>query len=489
MNSLLEFDELVSAVSGRAVKAENVAPVFSSVVTDSRNVVSGSLFVPLIGEFQDGHKYVPQAVEKGATIVLIAESEYRRNATVYDTAAVSGKAAYIIVQNTLTALQNAAAAYVRKFPSLIRVAITGSSGKTTTKEITASILKEKYRVVCNEGNLNSETGLPLSVFKIRSDTEVGLFEMGMNRRNEIGEIAAVLRPQYAAVTNIGTAHIGILGSRQNIAAEKRKIFSYIEKDGAAVIPAADDFAQFLSEDIQGKVIYYGTDTAYAAKNGVTFISDNGIEGSSFTVDGLPVTLTLPGKYNYSNAMAAIALSRCLGVSAAQIKLGIEKIKALPGRSQTLHMTLPAAAGKTVRQITVFQDCYNANPDSLEKTLELCAAAAAKKIYVLGDMLELGKESAGAHAMAGKLAAESIRNGGGILIFVGQEMKTAAESAEKAGASQIIYFAEHDETAVAKITDIICSKADDTGFILLKGSHGMGLERITERLTEVCNGKL
>ena len=206
--SLLSFSEVMESLSqigGRLLNSSfDVSSFrFTSVETDSRNVVSGTLFVPLVGERQDGHNFIQPAIDKGASVVFVSRDDELIEAFIERNPAV----AFIYSKNTMTALQKAAGFYVRKFPSLIRCSVTGSSGKTTTKELAASILSQKYKVVANFGNYNSETGLPLSVFKIRSDHELGLFEMGMNRENEIGEIADVFRPNYGIVTNIGTAHI------------------------------------------------------------------------------------------------------------------------------------------------------------------------------------------------------------------------------------------------------------------------------------------
>lgn len=474
-NTLLTCDELLTATAGFVVGRENGNAVFTSVATDSRNVLNGSLFVPLIGEKQDGHAYINQAVENGASIIFIAESEYKKNGAVYEKLSEEKNVLVICVQNTLKALQAAAACYVRKFPKLIRIAVTGSSGKTTTKEIAVSILKQKYRVVYSEGNLNSETGLPLSVFKIREGDEAGFFEMGMNHKNEIADLAAILRPQYAAVTNIGTAHIGLLGSRQNIAEEKRKIFTHIEKNGAAVIPASDDFADYLAENVTGKVIRYS-----AAANGITDVKSCGIEGTAFDLDGTSIHLRLPGTYNFFNALAAIALTRELGVSVAQIKTGIEKVSSLNGRSQILHFT-----AKNGLRLTVLQDCYNANPDSMAKALLLCSSVSGKKILVLGDMLELGSESEKAHAGIGTLCAEKFGDGNTSFIFIGSEMKYAADAARKNGVANITYSAEYDKDSLKKIAADILSKFSGDVFLLLKGSHGIGLERISTDIQELC----
>jgi len=491
MNSLLEFDELIDAVHGTAVTASpSEYIVFSSVCTDSRMVVPGSLFVPLIGTSQDGHKYIPQAIDKGASVLFVAESEYNGKTELYRGLSESKKVSFVVVRNTLTALQDAAAAYVRKFPALIKIGITGSSGKTTTKELCVSVFKQKYRVVSTVGNLNSETGLPLSVFHITKDDQVGIFELGMNRRNEIAEIAGVLRPEYAVITNIGTAHIGMLGSRNAIAEEKKKIFTYIDEHGAAFIPADDDYAGYLAEGVKGAVVRYGR-TAAAA--GVCFVADKGIAGTEFTVDGVPVELHLPGRYNYQNALGVIALARHLGVSAEQIKNGIESLSPLDGRGQLLHLQVrksdEAACGDMPCRLQVFQDCYNANPDSLAKTLELCASVTGRKIYVLGDMLELGEASAASHEEAGRLAAASAGNAGDLIVFVGPEMRNAQQAAAGKTAAKILHFTEYDDKAMQMLCTQLHAYIQDGDFILLKGSHGIGLERITAFFKEHAYGNV
>ena len=257
VNSLLSLDEILKATSGTFVLGSREL-FFDNVQTDSRLVKESTLFVPLIGENQDGHKYTGEALKKGASVVFIAASNYKKDGEYFKQLSEQFKnASFIAVENTLHALQDAAARYVEKFPSLLKIAVTGSSGKTTTKEIAASLLREKYDVITNKGNLNSETGLPLSVFEIREHHTAGIFEMGMNRENEIGEIAAVLKPELAIVTNIGNAHVGKLGSRENIAREKAKVFSFFNGKGTGFIPSGDDFEAFLEKSVNGKCIKYG----------------------------------------------------------------------------------------------------------------------------------------------------------------------------------------------------------------------------------------
>ncbi len=479
-NSLLTFDELLESVYGRYVGfAGGGANVFgfTSVATDSRNVKPGSLFVPLIGENQDGHKYIPQALEAGATAVLITDSVYQNNVKLYmDFAADNLDKTFIAVENNLTALQNAARAYVQKFPNLIKIGITGSSGKTTTKEILASILKEKYKVVATEGNFNSETGLPLSVFNIRPEHEVGVFEMGMNRKDEIGEIARVLAPNYAIITNIGNAHIGILGSRENIAEEKRKIFKYIKADGAAFVPDEDDFANFLLEGVKGKRVRFGKNVS-EKESGVKFISNDGIGGTRFSVDGQETRLSVPGLYNYNNALGCIALAKTLGLDAKQICAGIEKVKTVGGRGNVIAINTKKNSKGESKKVMLMYDCYNANPDSMEKALNLCGSLEIKgrMIFVLGDMKELGSSSAEEHSRIGALATLSKPN---LIVFVGPEMENGAKAAKLSGFSNVKYFPTAD---IDKVSSCILEYANDDDFILLKASHSMNFDMIAQKI--------
>ncbi|MCR5607059.1 MAG: UDP-N-acetylmuramoylalanyl-D-glutamate--2,6-diaminopimelate ligase, partial [Treponema sp.] len=304
IKSLLDTASLLKAVNGKLFTANEVC--FTSVSIDSRNVKKNSLFVPLIGENQNGHDYIPSALKNGASVVFVAAKDFDSRKDFYSKLqAEYSDTSFVIVNNTLAALQDAAAEYVSLFPNLIKIGVTGSSGKTTTKEILVSILSQRFNVISNVGNFNSETGLPLSVFNIRSEHEVGVFEMGMNRVNEIGELANVLKPKYGIITNIGTAHIGILGSRQGIACEKKKIFSrFTGKSCVGFVPADDDFCDYLMADVNGSVKKYSKETC-----GVSNVEDAGLEGTRFLLGSESVILKLPGKYNLKNTLAAILLSK------------------------------------------------------------------------------------------------------------------------------------------------------------------------------------
>ena len=478
--SLLTFNELLESVYGTYIGFARSEGVFSftSVTTDSRMVEPGSLFVPLIGERQDGHKYIQDALNAGASVIFVTKSVYENNHKYFmGLASENLDRTFIAVDNNMAALQNAARAYVQKFPKLIKIGITGSSGKTTTKEILAALLRQKYNVVATEGNFNSETGLPLSVFKIRPEHEVGVFEMGMNRENEIGEISRVLAPNYAIVTNIGNAHIGILGSRENIAKEKRKIFNYITESGAAFVPDEDDFANFISEGVKGKVVRFGKKIP-ESESGVNFISNDGLEGTRFTVDGVEVRLSLPGIYNYTNALACIACAKVLGLDANQIRAGLESVKSLNGRSSAVAINTKTNSKGESKKVMLMYDCYNANPDSMEKAINLCGSLEIKgrMIFVLGDMKELGTKSAEEHSRIGALATLSNPN---LIVFIGPEMENGAKAAKLSGFSNVRYFSSAD---VDEVSAFLLDYAKDDDFILLKASHSMNFDLIAKKIS-------
>ena len=483
--SLLSLDSLLAATNGTVlaecgIQNENAGFGFGYVVTDSRYVTAGAMFVPLIGENQNGHKYIPQAIENGATVVLVNKSDYEQNNDFYKELVAAGKfeaVTVVLVGNTLHALQAAAKAYAQKVASnMIRVSITGSSGKTTTKEMLVSVCKKHFgeeAVAYTKGNFNSETGLPLSMFQIRGDEKIGIFEMGMNRKNEIGEISAVWQSQYGIITNIGTAHIGLLGSRENIAQEKRKSFDYIPATGAAFVPAQDDFADYCTEKVCGKVVKFGKSVAPEV-SGVTFVEDLGVNGTAFSVDGVQVTLPLAGEYNYQNALGVIALAKEIGITPQEIKAGLEGMSAISGRMDIKSIKLKN--GSTVKAVC---DFYNANLDSMEKVIDFCGKQNnfEQKIFVLADMKELGETSASAHTQIGKAVAQTDAS---LVILTGPEMKAACTvlSKEKEIAGrEVVYFERNDDAFYEAAASKILAFAKENALILFKGSHSMALEKL------------
>lgn len=456
--TLLTFDNLINAVKGKVIGNKSPAFSFLSVTIDSRKCKEKSLFVPLIGSVQDGHIYIKQALENGASVVFVALSELDEKKEEFESLSKEFDATFIAVENTMTALQKAAKRYVEQFPSLIKIGVTGSSGKTTTKEIIASVLSQKYSVVTNEGNLNSETGLPLSVFKIRKEHEVGIFEMGMNRRGEIAEIASVLFPSIAVITNIGTAHIGILGTQDAIAEEKKNIFSNFSDNCIGFVAENDKYASFLQKVKKGRVEKYGIKSNRRIRD----LSSSGLDGTVFEYDGVFIHFPVPGKHNFSNALAAISVAEYLHLSTEDIKKGLESVKTIFGRSQIYR-----------GDKTLVHDCYNANPDSMESAISFCDDLEwkGKKIYVLGDMLELGEKSKTLHFELGKKVSKSDAD---YAIFYGDEMKNAYLSCKENKKS--FWSNKIDE-----ISDELESSVCNGDLILLKASKGMELWRVADAL--------
>ncbi len=452
---LLTFDELASAVEGSILANGSSAVGISAVATDSRAVVAGSLFVPLIGEFQDGHAYVRTALESGASAVFIDNLHAKKDGGLYRELAARHSACVIAVENTLRALQDAARFYRAKFPNLLRIGVTGSSGKTTCKEILASLFQQRYKVVMNEGNLNSETGLPLSVFSIRDHHEVGIFELGMNRRGEIREIAQVLSPDLALITNIGTAHIGILGSKAAIAEEKKSIFGFFSDTCVGFVPERDEWTAFLSQVHSGRVETYGR----FSTQGFEGSEDLGIDGTLIAYRGLKIRFPLPGPYNLMNALGAISVSEHAGLEPDEIKKGLEGVTPLFGRAQVLR-----EQGRTV-----IVDCYNANPDSMEKALEFYSSLPwrGKKVLVLGSMLELGDESEREHDRICALVSRS--DADQVLLF-GDDMLSAGRRCDWAGMDVELCG------SMEELNRILLAVIEEGDLVFLKGSRGMALER-------------
>jgi UDP-N-acetylmuramoyl-tripeptide--D-alanyl-D-alanine ligase len=291
----------------------------------------------------------------------------------------------------------------------------------------------------------------------------------MNRPGEIAELAKVLNPDLALITNIGSAHIGILGSRQAIVEEKKKIFSEFKGNNTALIPVNDDFCDFLAKGIRGRTIFYGTSTFSA----LGAVQDLGLGGTQFVWDGEPVRFGLPGKFNFQNALAAAALALELPVNAASIRRGLESVKPLFGRGEIFH-------GRT----TLIRDCYNSNPESVEAALDFCDSLEwqGRKVYVIGSMLELGDASPEAHAALGRRLAFCRANMvflfGGEICFSADALEQAVRKDGKDQAGKVPFFHTNDRNTLSGELDAYVKTGD---LVLLKGSRGCELETLTEML--------
>jgi UDP-N-acetylmuramoyl-tripeptide--D-alanyl-D-alanine ligase len=286
----------------------------------------------------------------------------------------------------------------------------------------------------------------------------------MNRRGEISELAAVLKPNIALITNIGSAHIGILGSKWGVAEEKKNIFSEFTGHEIALIPAEDEFAEYLSRGVNGKTIFYGSRAGETAFPELEKTRDLGLEGTEITWAGKVCRFGLPGNFNLKNALAALALAREIPIGAEGVRRGLESVKPLFGRSEILYGA-----------VTVIRDCYNSNPESLEAAVSFCDNLEwpRRKIYVIGSMLELGERSGEAHRRAGRILAASLAEK---IFLYGPETETAA--AVLASCSFPLFHTGKIEDLEDALEDFV--RPGD--LVLLKGSRGCALERLTGVLT-------
>ncbi|MDR2900234.1 MAG: UDP-N-acetylmuramoyl-tripeptide--D-alanyl-D-alanine ligase [Treponema sp.] len=459
---LMDFDSLSKGIGAKLVffstHQANLAEGFSSVSIDSRDVKPGALFVALSGTVSDGHRFVGAAFDAGAVAVMVADSAYQSNVFGIKEAAEKAGGILIVVNNTLKALQDSARIYLEQFPKLLKVGITGSSGKTTTKEIAAAIISQEKKVVMNPGNYNSETGLPLAVFNVRDEHEVGIFEMGMNRCGEISELAAILKPHIALITNIGTAHIGMIGTKEGIAEEKKSIFSQFTGNEIALVPEGDEYASYLLEGVQGEAKLFGP----SSMKNLEGYNDLGVEGTELIWEGSRIRFALPGHYNVLNALAGIAIALAVPVSTDAIKHGLESVKPLFGRGEIIK-----------GDVTVLRDCYNANLEAVLSAIDFSDSLEwnGRKIYVIGSMLELGDASESFHEKVGEALAASKAEK--VFLF-GKETLPAVKVLETSKNVSVFYTDEMEMLSKA-----VSEYAEPGDFVLLKGSRGTALEKLTD----------
>ncbi|MDR2536105.1 MAG: UDP-N-acetylmuramoyl-tripeptide--D-alanyl-D-alanine ligase [Treponema sp.] len=456
---IMDCTDLSYALGARLISFQKVVGGFSSVSIDSRTVLPGALFVALAGAAQDGHRYIRSAFERGAVAAMIARSRWEDPDQELKAAAQEYSGILLVVEDTLKSLQDAAAYYLNQFPQLFKIGITGSSGKTTVKEIAAAMISQEKAVVMNQGNLNSETGLPLSVFMVRPFHEVGIFELGMNRHGEIEEITRVLKPHIALITNIGSAHIGFFGNKQAIAEEKKAIFSQFSGNERALIPADDPYRDFLAEGIKGQALFYGSQCKELGS-----IQDQGIQGFEILWDGVSAHFSLPGIHNVQNMLAAAAIAKEIPIRPQSIRKGIESVQGIFGRSEILRGS-----------VTLIRDCYNANPESKIGAIAMCDAFVhtGRRIYVIGAMLELGAESSRMHEMVGRRLAASKAD---LVCLYGKETQAAAEALHTAPQVPFFYTDSMEELS-SYLSN--CRRSGD--MVLLKGSRGCALEGLTDTL--------
>lgn len=453
----LKVSQIVNATKGKLLSGNSDA-VITNISTDSRKIEKGSLFVPLAGEMFDGHDYIEMAISGGAAAVLTHKGEIPQNA---DGVSV------ICVSDTLHALGNIAELY-RSFFKAECVAITGSVGKTTTKEMCALVLRKGYNVHKNKGNFNNEIGVPFTVFELSDEHEILISEMGMSGFGEIDRISKMVRPSVVIMTNIGVSHIEFLGSQENIFKAKSEFMKNTDEDVVVIINGDDDILLSHKNDLGHNVITVGIenkDCDITAENICCTAESVSFTAKNVSGDKVDIVLPVPGKHNVYNALSAIALGEIKGVAHAEIKAAF--LEFVP---DDMRMSVIKE-----ENYTIINDSYNAAPDSMAAALDVLKSYSGRKVAVLGDMACLGEISEEAHK---KVGAKVYEDGIDVLVTIGSEAKNIALGAlEKGMKVENIYSFETINEAISNVYGI--TEKGDT--ILVKASRVMKLERVTEML--------
>ena len=447
---MFTLQEVLAATGGSCEVMQNAE--FSGVNTDSRSIKAGELFVALSGENFDGHNYCAKALELGAAGVVVS----------HDVAGLPQNAVVIKVGDTLRAYQLLAKAWRDKQKNLKVVAVTGSNGKTSTKDLIAACLKTQYNVVKTEANFNNEIGLPKTLLSIKPDTEIAVVEMGMRGLGQIRALCELANPDVAVVTNVGETHMELLGSMENIAKAKSEIVEGLTEKQFAVLNNDDAFVRQMAAKTAAQVVTYGCGEADVRAENVQLSA----AGSEFdcvcakTGERAHIVLPLLGEHNVYNALAALGVAVTFNVPLAQAAEALKNVQ-LTGKRQELVQ---------IGSVTVINDAYNASPASMASALKTLQAVKAAKggraVAVLADMLELGELSAAAHTEVGKQAAAA---GVDVLITYGEEAVNIGKAAQKCGVKTFIC---QNRAEAAKILSGIVRNND---IILLKGSHSMQVD--------------
>ena len=421
--------------------------LISGVKKDNREVVAGDLFVAIKGENFDGHNFINAAAENGASAALVSSD-------------VDADIPCLKVEDTVRGLGKIAAGYRDEFDIPV-VGVTGSVGKTTTKEMIACVLSKKYNTLKTRGNLNNEIGLPFTVLNLSDEHQAAVIEMGMNHFGEISRLTKIAKPSIAVISTIGESHIEFLGSKEGILKAKLEILEGLPHNGVVILNGDDELLWSKKGKLPFKTIYYGIKNEDVDLFGVEKCAT--ISKITFTVREIPdveFEINVGGIHNLQNALAAIAVARELNLSTDEMRAGLFMFENTGMRQKIVEKD----------GVTIINDCYNANPDSMRASLSLLKKTEGRRIAVLADMLELGEISKTAHKELGYFASECAD-----LIFVTGDMRDAvASGADKKTRT----FGSTEELSAALKSELL---PGDT--VLVKASRGMRLERVVERILE------
>ena len=454
--------QLLEAVGGTLLGPfDDLDTVITAVDTDSRKMHPGSLFIPLEGERFDGHSFISTALETGAVGCITAKvrEDYDRDDKFY-----------VKVRSTQKALRDLAQWYKRQF-DIPFVAITGSVGKTTTKDMVAAVLGEKYRVLKTDGNFNNNIGLPLTLLRLEKQHEICVLEMGMNHAGEIEYLSDIVEPDVALITNVGDSHIENLGSREGIFNAKCEIFSHMKEGGFAILNGDDEWLTQLRGNLSfdTKFVGGGEGLDYTASR----LESDGETNLSclVTTPKCEFTATIPalGDHMIYPALMAAAVGERFDMTAEEISRGIQNF--LPTKMRMNVLRLPG-------DVVVLNDAYNANPQSMRAAAAVLSAARdRRKVAVVGDMLELGDGAAMFHRAVGECFGELSID---CLIAVGELARHLASGAEESGVKEVYYFAEQSHALPT-----VCRELQPGTTILVKASRAMQFERFVEALASAA----
>ncbi|MCM1326516.1 MAG: UDP-N-acetylmuramoyl-tripeptide--D-alanyl-D-alanine ligase [Bacteroidales bacterium] len=479
----LSLYEIEKACGGTLVlkQAEGSAKV-DSVVIDSRKATEGGVFVATVGERVDGHKFVPEVFAKGVSLVITQKTPQQVEEE--HGAPASAWKSYLLVKDAFGALRDLAEYYRGKL-SIPIVGITGSVGKTSTKEVVASVLGEKYHVLKTMGNFNNEIGVPLTLLSIKEEHEAAVIEMGISDFGEMHRLSKMVRPNICLITNIGQCHLENLKSRDGILKAKTEIFDYMEENGQVCLNGEDDKLASIT-DIRGKKPhFFGMGSNAEEEVYATDVVSKGLWGSEALLH-MPdkeqravfsIQVPLPGVHMVINSTAAACVGGLLGVSKEQIAEGIRKLAAIGGRNHLIKLS----------RYTLIDDCYNANPVSMKAAIDLLDMADTKKAAILGDMFELGENSDEMHEGVGAYAA---KKGIDYILCVGENARHMYEAAcreaenmqGRCSVPRIFYFAGRQKL-LAALKENQEEFLPEKSTVLVKASHGMEFTEVLEYLTK------
>jgi len=459
----LTVSEILQATGGRLLGDYPLSAAVTEVDTDSRAMHPESLFVPLVGENFDGHRYLDQALDTGALGCLTQREPENLRPDRF----------YILVRDTMTALGDLARAYRMRFDLQV-VGVTGSVGKTTTKDMIASVLARKYRVLKTQGNFNNNIGLPKTLFRLDRSHQIAVVEMGMNHEGEIDYLTRIARPDVAVITNIGDAHIENLGSRQNTLQAKAEIFNGLKKGGIAVLNGDDPLLRLLEDRLIHPILWCGEgeEDDFRCLDIREGKGDNMILRACTPAGQLETEIHCLGRHLYHAALAAAAVGSHFGLSNEEIAAGINDFTPTKMRMDILRCK---------QGVTVLNDTYNANPQSMRAAVDVLAKySGAQRVAVLGDMLELGELGSVLHESVGRFVGAS---GIDCLITVGQLGASIARGARDAGMTEVYERPDKEEAKV-----VLDQVLQPGSVFLCKASRGMRFEEIVDYIKRVTEDK-